>query len=130
MAIRVHQLPQLPHRTEIPKSQHPRDNQGPSAPFGIMLEKEMTAPSAKVLKFSAHACQRLEQRQIELGTEDLLKLDQALDALDKKGGRNAVLFFKDTAFVASVSNRTVITAIPMHEDINILTQIDSAATIR
>ena len=132
MAIRVQQPMPLPvaasHGTSKPSAS--------GTNFRTLLDQALIQPSAnnqnanQVLKLSAHAIQRLEQRHIELGPEEIKKMENALVEVERRGGRNAVMFYKETAFLASVANRTIITAIPLEEDVHVLTQIDSAVAIK
>ncbi|EEG76522.1 TIGR02530 family flagellar biosynthesis protein [Dethiobacter alkaliphilus] len=83
------------------------------------------------VKFSAHAMQRLQDRRIELGEGELAKINQAVNAADKKGARSSLLLYDDLALVASVKNRTIITAMggeDMRE--HVFTNIDSAVIIK
>lgn len=133
MAIRVQQPIPLPVTSNQAGSSKPSAS---GTNFRTLLDQALIQPSAnnqnvnQVLKLSAHAIQRLEQRHIELGPEEIKKMENALVEVERKGGRNAVMFYKDTAFLASVANRTIITAIPLEEDIHVLTQIDSAVAIK
>lgn len=133
MAIRVQHPMPLP----VPASQaNPTEPSESGASFRTLLGQTLNRPSAnaqnqnRVLKLSAHAILRLEQRHIKLGPEEIRKMENALVEIERRGGRNAVMFYKDTAFLASVANRTIITAIPLEEDIHVLTQIDSAVAIK
>lgn len=95
----------------------------PSASFSQILEQ-------RLLTFSNHAEQRLEQRGIHLQPEQLAKLSDAVDKAERKGARDSLLFMKDMAFIVNVKSRTVITAITgsaMKE--NVFTQIDSAVVV-
>ncbi len=79
------------------------------------------------VKVSAHAQQRLASRGIELGAVELDRIGQAIDLLASKGGREGLLIGEKAAFVVSVPNRTVITAVARSElKENVFTQIDSA----
>lgn len=129
MAIRVQQPPIIETKkmqTSGLKTQATAQEHGG---FKALLDRQLLNQTSE-LKFSAHAQQRLEQRNIKLNPEDVDKMKYALNELEKKGGRNTVMFFKETAFIANVGNRTIITAIPVQDEINILTQIDSAVTIK
>jgi len=75
--------------------------------FGQVLQAEM---ELRGVKFSAHARKRLAQRQIDLGSEDYRRLNQALDQAKAKGVKETLLVYGDIALVASVENRTVVTA--------------------
>jgi flagellar operon protein len=82
------------------------------------------------IKFSAHAQARIGARQIQLGGNDLAKLKGAVDRAAAKGARESLILMDDKAFVVSVRNRTVITAVD-GESIreNVFTNIDSAVIV-
>ena len=94
--------------------------------FQQALQQEMES-----VKFSQHALQRLASRKIELDQTQLHKLQQAVGKAAQKGARESlVLMQPDLAFVVSVRNRTVITAVDgdsMKE--NVFTNIDSAVIV-
>lgn len=94
--------------------------------FQQALQQEMES-----VKFSQHALQRLASRKIELDQTQLQKLQQAVGQAAQKGARESlVLMQPDLAFVVSVRNRTVITAVDgdsMKE--NVFTNIDSAVIV-
>ena len=85
------------------------------------------------LHFSAHAQNRLQDRDIQLSEEALGKLNDAVNRAADKGARDALVLMPgaasgdDLALVVSVANRTVITAMD-GENINdnVFTNIDSA----
>lgn len=64
---------------------------------------------------------------IQLSENDMARLTEAVDKVEAKGGRESLILMGDLAFVVSVKNRTVITAIN-HERLreNVFTNIDSA----
>jgi flagellar operon protein len=94
-----------------------------------------SAPSApgsasEPLKFSAHAMQRLQSRNISLTSDDVTKMNAMADKAAAKGAKNSLFLVRDVAMVVSIKNRTVITAVDsdsMKE--NVFTNIDSAAII-
>ena len=109
----------------------------PGAPVapGIGTTPEPTGPSfTEVLRrrsvgvqFSNHAVQRLERRGIEVAPNTLQRLDEGVDRAASKGARDAVVFVDGTAFVVSVRNKTVITAVDRdHMRDHVFTNIDSA----
>jgi flagellar operon protein len=82
---------------------------------------------ATPVKFSAHALQRVERRGIDVGPATLGRLNEGLDRAAGKGARASVVFVDSTAFVVSVPNRTVITAVDRdHMKQQVFTNIDSA----
>jgi flagellar operon protein len=93
---------------------------GPS--FGDVLA-EKTAE----VQFSGHALQRVRRRGIELGEGTLQRLQAGVERAAGKGARESVVFVDSTAFVVSVRNRTVITAVDRdHMKDHVFTNIDSA----
>lgn len=79
------------------------------------------------LQFSKHALQRLERRQLDVDPATLTRLAGGLDRAAGKGSRDAVVLVDDTAFVVSVKNRTVITAVGRDQmKDHVFTNIDSA----
>jgi flagellar operon protein len=102
---------------------------GPS--FRSVLENAQSTPSSsEPLRFSAHAMQRLQSRNISLTSEDVAKMNAMADKAAAKGAKNSLFIMRDTAMVVSIKNRTVITAVDsdsMKE--NVFTNIDSAAII-
>ncbi len=104
----------------------------PSESFRSVLEGVRSAPStsAEPLKFSAHAMQRLQSRNISLTSDDVAKMNDMADKAAAKGAKNSLFIMRDVAMVVSIKNRTVITAVDsdsMKE--NVFTNIDSAAII-
>ena len=79
------------------------------------------------IKWSAHAAARLQQRGIELDATQHLRLENAIDKAAAKGAKDSLVLLDDNALVVSVQNRTVITALGLHQAReNVFTNIDSA----
>jgi flagellar operon protein len=79
------------------------------------------------LQFSQHALQRIERRGIDLSDGTLNRLEAGAARAAGKGSRDSVVFVDDTAFVVSVRNKTVITAVDReHMREHVFTNIDSA----
>jgi flagellar operon protein len=96
---------------------------GPS--FADVLA-DQTAP-VNAPTFSKHALDRLSRRGIDLDGQTLGRLTEGLQRAADKGARNSVVFVDGTAFVASVQNNTVITAVSQeHMHSHVFTNIDSA----
>lgn len=93
---------------------------GPS--FADVLTRETSR-----VKFSGHALQRIERRGIELDQATLTRLSDGVARAAQKGARESVVFIDGTAFVVSVRNSTVITAVDReHMREHVFTNIDSA----
>jgi len=85
---------------------------------------------AQPLKFSAHAQQRLESRNIRLTADDVAKMNAMADKAAAKGSKQSLFMMRDVAMVVSITNRTVITAVDQNSmKENVFTNIDSAAII-
>lgn len=101
-----------------------------SAPsFRSVLEQQST-PAAQPLKFSAHAMQRLQSRNIHLSNDDIARMNVMADKAAEKGSKQSLFMLRDVAMVVSIKNRTVITAVDQESmKENVFTNIDSAAVI-
>lgn len=92
--------------------------------FEDILQERLQAGS---LRFSGHAQARLRARNIQLSPESLIKLETAVEKAAAKGGRESLIVVDGNAFVVSVKNRTVITAMDREKAReSVFTQIDSA----
>ncbi len=82
------------------------------------------------ITLSAHARQRIAQRNISLDAAERQTLSDAMETLDEKGAQDAAVLREDAAFVVNVPNRTVVTALDQSEmQERVFTQIDSAMTL-
>jgi flagellar operon protein len=82
---------------------------------------------AEEIELSAHAKQRIAQRNISLDTTERQALTDAVETLDNKGAQDAAVLRDDAAFVVNVQDRTVVTALDQSEmQQRVFTQIDSA----
>jgi len=78
-------------------------------------------------RFSRHALDRLQRRGIDLGAATMQRLTGGVARAANKGSRDSVVFVDGTAFVVSVANNTVITAVDSeHMREHVFTNIDSA----
>ena len=104
------------------RADHARAPGSSGVSFADVLAKQVDG-----VRFSGHALQRLERRGIDLGGGTLERLESGVARAAGKGAREAVVFVEGTAFVVSVRNRTVITAVdPEHMREHVFTNIDSA----
>jgi flagellar operon protein len=93
--------------------------------------RDTVAPAGQPLKFSAHAMQRLQSRNIQLSPDDVNRMNQMADKAAAKGAKQSLFMMGDTAMVVSIKNRVVITAVDQDSmKDNVFTNIDSAAVIR
>jgi flagellar operon protein len=117
------QRPGEPRRSADPAQ---RPGQIPGAAFGAVLEAQL-AKAGLPLRFSGHAVERIERRGITVDEQALDRLTGGVERAAAKGARESLVLVDDTAFVVSVRNRTVITAVDReHMKEQVFTNIDSA----
>jgi flagellar operon protein len=93
--------------------------------FASVLATSTTAAQAPT--FSRHALERVSRRGIQLDQSTLQRLAGGVSRAATKGSRAAVVFVDNTAFVVSVPNNTVVTAVGSeHMREHVFTNIDSA----
>lgn len=82
------------------------------------------------IKFSKHAVERMQIREIGLDNNELTKIEEAIDKASKKGVKEALILMNDKAFIASVKNKTIVTTVSKEQlKNNIFTNIDGAIII-
>ena len=78
-------------------------------------------------KFSKHASNRLNERNIELSDKQLDRLSAGMQAAGQKGINESLVMVDQLAFIVNVKNQTVITALDKDDsDGNVFTNIDGA----
>ncbi len=98
----------------------------PEVSFKDIFEKEVSS-----LKFSAHAQSRINSREISMTNDDMKKLESAVEQAEQKGAKESLIMLDDKAFIVSVRNKTVITAMQLSSlRDNVFTNIDSAVFAR
>ncbi|NLJ71868.1 MAG: flagellar protein [Syntrophomonadaceae bacterium] len=114
-------------RPITPKVNEPPKQTKPNATsFARVLDDKLN----KEVKFSQHAKQRLQMRNIELNESDLNKINDAVAKVREKGAKDSLVLFNDLALLVSVKNNTVITAVDgANLKENVFTNIDSAVII-
>lgn len=117
---RVVQFENLP-ASEV-KSQDIKGNSFSNVLKGEINKNEFT--------ISAHASERLKERNIILGEGDLKKINGAINSANEKNCKDCLILYKDMALITSIKNRTVITAIDKDNmNNNVITNIDSAVIL-
>lgn len=92
-----------------------------------LAQRAEEADAAGSLKFSKHALGRLSDRNIELDTRQLERLNDGARKAGQKGIRDSLVIVDQLAFIVNVPNRTVVTAMDSTAtDENIFTNINGA----
>ncbi len=82
------------------------------------------------LKFSAHAIRRIDERNVQLSATDLQRLEGGVKQVEEKGARSSLILVDDMAYIVSVKNKTVVTAVDKQASMgNVFTNIDSVAIV-
>lgn len=113
------------------KTQHSQTETGTGLSFRDILNKktEQTVET-DTLKFSKHAVNRLNDRNIELSKEQLERLSDGSKKAGEKGIQESLVLMDGYAFIVNVPNNTVITAMDQTEtNENVFTNIDGAVII-
>lgn len=96
----------------------------------ILTRKTADDAESGEVKFSKHAANRLQDRNIELTREQVQRLNEGTARAGAKGINESLVIVDSLAFIVNVPNQTVITAMDQTEtDENIFTNIDGAVII-
>lgn len=91
----------------------------------IFAEK---AKSSNTVKFSKHAAERLNSRQIELSDGQIDRLNEGVNRARTKNINESLVMMDNLAFIVNVKNNTVVTALQSDED-SVFTNIDGAVIV-
>ena len=132
MNIPVNQFPSIEQMTQqlnATKSNRSNVNkQISTTPFSEILKSKQTTDEVSELKFSKHANERLASRNIDLTDNQLERLEIGAKKAGEKGINESLVMVDDLAFIVSVKNNTVITAVNDGED-KVFTNIDGAVIV-
>lgn len=99
--------------------------------FGQILEdKSKSFTQGSVLKFSKHAANRLNTRNIELSDSQVMRLQDGMEKANAKGIKDSLVLMDKLAFIVNVPSNTVVTAMDQSEtNENVFTNIDGAVIV-
>ena len=97
---------------------------------GVSFEQILAqqANLSKNVKFSKHAAERLNSRQIELSDGQLDRLNEGVNRAKTKHINESLVMMDNLAFIVNVKNNTVVTALESDED-SVFTNIDGAVIV-
>ena len=115
---------QVNHATFDKSKRHMLPTSQESVKFKDLLDQSL-------LKFSHHAEVRMAQRGIELPSEGLMQISDAITDAASKGAKDSLIVYGDIAMIVNVPSRTVVTTLDGSQmKSNVFTQIDSAIIIQ
>lgn len=97
-----------------------------STSFKDILNKSIEERNSFTI--SKHAAERL--KDINFSEVDMQEIEKGFRLAEDKGSKNSVMLYKDVAIIASIENKTVITAVENNRaEENIYTNIDSVVIL-
>lgn len=101
---------------------------GESNSFSEMLQRELN--QTQTLTFSKHAQQRVDSRQVEVTSELMDKLNNAVSQAKEKGIQDALIVSDSASFIVNIPSNTVVTTLNNDESKNrIFTNINGTVII-
>jgi flagellar operon protein len=95
--------------------------QGTSFEEMLALKRE----AVREVKFSKHATERLDDRDITITDEQMQRLNNGVKQAETKGINESLVMVDDIAFIVNVKNNTVVTAVT-GDDSKVFSNIDGA----
>ncbi len=83
----------------------------------------------ETVKFSKHANERLESRNINLSTEQMSRLNEGVSKARDKSINDSLVMLDDLAFIVNIKNNIVVTALESNDESNVFTNIDGAVIV-
>ncbi|WP_291652309.1 TIGR02530 family flagellar biosynthesis protein [Clostridium sp.] len=112
---------QLPNERVNEKNNHYKSK------FDDIL-KETINKDSEEYTLSKHAAERL--KEINFTDVDMNQIAKGFKMAQAKGSKNSVMIYKDVALIASIENKTVITAIEKERaKENVFTNVDSVVIL-
>ena len=105
-----------------------RNKNLPSKNFESVLQQIQNRDDE--IKFSKHAINRMDHRDMTLSNEDIKRLKSGFNKAEEKGVKDALILMGDKVFIASIKNKTVITTVNKEQlKDNVFTNIDGAVIV-
>lgn len=92
----------------------------------LLNSKLKTSVESHDVKVSSHAAKRFQERSLDIDSNELLKIKDAIEKLKNKGGRDSLVVTDKAAYIVDVDKSTVVTAVDRESMTeNVFTKIDS-----
>ena len=105
-------------------------NPGLDAPAEALASLSGLVGKSTNVKFSNHAIERMRARGISFDPKKMQQVEDAIDKIAAKGGKNALLLTDDAALIVSTNNKTVVTVMDKQTlKENVFTNIDSTMVL-
>ena len=111
-------------QTGTPATQSPKEG---TNSFLNVLQRQLEEGSNTA--FSKHAVSRVHERQIDVSTQNLERLDQGMKLAQEKGLNEALILIDQDAYIVSAANGKVITVDGEADKGSVFTNIDGTVII-
>lgn len=112
---------------QIPNDKVKEEDNYNKSNFSDILNEAINKNSEEYT-LSKHAADRL--KEINFTATDMEKIAKGFKMAEDKGAKNSVMLYKDVALIASIENKTVITAVEKERSKeNVFTNIDSVVIL-
>lgn len=96
----------------------------------LLQEKVESSEQQHGIRLSVHAARRLQERSLEVDSNEFFKLKGAMDKLRNKGGQDSLVVTDKAAYILDVAKNTIVTAMDKEQlTDNVFTKIDSTLII-
>jgi flagellar operon protein len=124
--ILIPQVTKIPSKKDVNQSN--KLEKGVPSEFKNLLDEKIGQSSQNQhgIQLSKHALKRLQERSLEMDSDEFFKIKNAMEQLKAKGGRDSLVITDNAAYILDINNNKIVTAIDkenMNE--NVFTKIDS-----
>ena len=104
----------------------------PDNEFSNLLKEQLESSVTKErsISISTHAAKRIQERNLEMDSAEIAKLNNAFRKLETKGGQDSLVITDKAAYIVDVAGKKVVTAIDKDSLLdNVFTKIDSTVMV-
>ena len=113
---------------EIPNSKRIENNNSTNEKSFENILNEIISKQKEDYTVSKHAAERLNS--LNFTDEDMKAIGKGFEMAENKGSKNSLMLYKDVALIASIENKTLITAVDKERaKENVYTNIDSVVIL-
>ncbi len=126
--FRIPQISKVPNKSGAEDSN--KLSKGKLSDFEKLLKGSQVENPQQDVKISNHAAKRISERNLNVDSNEFVKIREGIDKLKAKGGKESLVITDNAAYIVDVDNDTVVTAIHKGDMAdNVFTKIDSTVFI-
>ena len=126
----IPQVSRLPNQKSVDIS-HKLDPEAASE-FKNLLESKIDAVDRDHgIKLSLHAAKRMNERSLQMDSDEFVKIREGMDKLRDKGGKDSLIITNKGLYIVDVDNNKIVTLLDK-ENVgeNVFTKIDSTVIVK